>query len=311
MSRLVLIKTCKEIQLAHLYEHMFLSAFVEFCRTQKLLDYLDYRWFGRTYHGGFIYIDIVLVSPAAQRLSSNIMELDVKINKKSIEKAVYEINAEKQKRIGANESKLMAELRKLHAKSWQNRGDFLALDLRTLRRSKKVVWDSGITAYTRKLTLEVELNADFASQNRTLLPLFGIVARTILDNISSNLDARCYYFAYKSGSTYSKTIKEVEHLRRWRGSPDSTDELEVCTHAVAESLTNGLVSKTANFLQDARFRKEHILPDELEIYEKCEVLIGDKGWQEAATTDNIMRILEHSTLQVIRGRKRDEIALTD
>ncbi len=112
MSRIVLIKTCSEIQLAHLYEHLYLSAFVELCRTQGLLNYIDYRWYGKTFHGGFMYIDITLVSPEAHALEGRLYDLPVPCDQRTIEAAASEINAEKKKRIGGNEQLLVTASKK-------------------------------------------------------------------------------------------------------------------------------------------------------------------------------------------------------
>lgn len=300
MKRLVLVKTCREIQTAHLYEHLFLASAVKLFKERNLFNYIDYRWSGRTYHGGFIYLYIILISPEAKALALKVNGLSIELSEKSVAGAICEINAEERKKIGGNHQLLMKALEELHDTPWQSLDNFDYLDTLKTRRSRKVLWSSDLAAHTKVLESEVILESSFGLRNRKLLPLYNVLATALLDNISSHLREEVHAYMYGDSSVHNNKItKEVTKFRVWIDQTiDLETEIKKCDALVKDMLKKDFVKRLSIFLIDHQTQEQLIVPDELKLYEKYQILIGQTGWKEISTEANVSKILEHTTLKL-------------
>jgi hypothetical protein len=315
MKRVLLIKTSNEIQLAHLYEHLYLMAVVEFFKAHGLFDYLDYWFSGKTYHGGFIYLNIHLYSPAAEQLAGELSGLNPSFEQEAIEGAAVQIVAEKQHRLGGDLELLEVALADLHNQPWQTMNELTLLDARR-RRSRKVLWDTDAKVRTKEMRCELVLDTEFARRRKDLLPLFDVVAHVLLDNLANELTDSYYYHMIGTASTYTKQVAKRTHtFRGWLQSvPTLTDELEACKLYVADMVRRGVAGRIAHFLQTSDYEAGEAvstIPDELRLYEATGILVGAAGWHQIATESNIADILRRTSLQLTYGRERQQARLAD
>ncbi len=313
MNRIILVKTCNELELAHVYEHLYLSALSALFKERKLLDYLDYRWHGETHHGGYIYIYVALVTPQAQKLAAELACLDLSFAWESVIDAVAEVEAESKKRIGGNNKVALQELKKLHAQPWQTIDEFTYFDSKNMRRSRKIFWDSDQDAHTKILKSEFILDNTFVEENRIQLPLFRSVVRTLEDNVTHDLVREFNYYRLEGESTvYNKSTTKEGVAYRVRAKRDDhlENELDIYKMSITWALEQNFISKLVLFMQNRRQQgKELIGPDEVDIYKACGIFMGDKGWRETATEANIREIMKYTTLQLTFGREKQVVEL--
>ena len=96
MKRLALVKTSPEIQLGHLYEHIFCAHIHTLMRQHHLFPRLDYSVDGTTYYGGIVHVDVELYTNAAIALTDQIIPLDITLNETTIFTATKQLLAEKE-----------------------------------------------------------------------------------------------------------------------------------------------------------------------------------------------------------------------
>ena len=315
MKRLILVKTSPEVQLAHLYEHIYLMAVVECLKSHQLFDYLDYWFYGKTYYGGVMHLEVHLYTAEAEKLLPKLKRLDPSFDKDIIAGAVAQIIAEKGVRIGGNPNLFGKALQELQAQPWQTM-DALTSYTRFMRGSRKVFWDTDIKARTKEMHCALILDNTFVQQRRELLPLFDVVAHILQDNMANLLTDNYYYHLEGSTSTYTKQLaKRVCTFRAWLPAiARLTDELEVCRAFIVEAFHHNIMARTADFLQRVTYESYEtmfITPDELKLYEATGILLGGAGWRKIATEPNIKILLQHTTLQLTFGRQRQSFRLDE
>ncbi len=310
MKNIILVKQYDSIRVAHLYEHLYLSAVVQVCKKNMLLNYIDYRWFGKTYHSGLIYIDIVLLTPKAEEIAAQISLIKINIDRASVHGAMAEIFAEMKKRIGGNEVLVTAALRKLDDKPWQSIEEFSLLE-HARRGGQKIMWDIDAPARTKMFRCELSLKSEFILQNRGLLPLFYIISNTLLSNISDEFSEIYHSYTGENRSVYTK--KSVKEIWKFRFYNDRTvnlgHALTICQTTIKSILLAGFNNKTESFLRNRKQTRSFVGPDDLKIYETCGVFVGDKGWERIATIENIEAILKHTTLALIIVKERKSFCI--
>lgn len=315
MQTLTLIKICPEIELAHLYEHIYLRQVVRLFKKRKLLNYFDYAYRGKTYHGGFIWIEIILYSKEAKNAIKDIQFLKLSFDTNNIESSLKEITAEKKVMFsGKDNESAIKYLQQIDTTPWYPIDQFSSFDAHGHRRSRKLMWATNTTAKTRQLRCELLLDNSYASSSRELLPLFRIVASAVLDNLANELaENSSYLMATNSPKQPSESgVKSGMIFRIWqKAEPDWTAILNTCKTGISDMLNAGFISKTQLFLRDDVVGQEQALIDELDIYENSQVLIGKIGWQTIATKDNILSILKHTTIRLTKGHEAKTLKITD
>lgn len=316
MKRLILIKTCRETQLAHLYEHIYLEAVSTFLRDRGFLNYLDYRWRGRSYGGGFIHVEIDLLAIEVQQLARALSRLEPSFyDEKMVDRAAAEIAAEKQRLYADNGTKRVQKaLKSLHAQPWQTIDEFACHDRLHLRRSRDVFWLSASKAPTKVLRSDFLLDEGVTSQRRSILPLFTIIINALQDNLSHDLAKKYSFYMYTDTAHYtSKGAKESTKYRVVAEiKPELSEVMDTCKRALEDLIKANVISRISHFLVASNYFSAPLdAPNELGAYNTCGILVGAAGWRAIATEANIKEILRHTTLQLTLGRQKQSLRTTD
>lgn len=294
---------------------IYLRQVVRLFKERKLLNYLDYAYRGKTYHGGFIWVEIILYSEEAKNAINDIQFLKLSFDNNSIENSLKEIIAEKKVIFsGKDNESVIKYLQQIDATPWCPIEQFSSFDAHDHRKSRKLMWATDTAAKTRQLRCELLLDNSYASSNRELLPLFRIVASAILDNLASELAENNSYLMTTNSpkQPLESGIKSGMIFRIWqKAEPDWITILNTCKTGISDMLNAGFISKTQLLLRDDVVDQEQALIDELDIYENSLVLIGKIGWQTIATKDNILSILKHTTLRLTKGREARTLKIAD
>ncbi len=312
MKRIILIKTCAETQIAHLYEHLYCEAIRALFKQHNLFYYIDYTYQGTTYNKGVVHITIDFYTPEAVGLIESLTELSVWFDDKALEPAIAQIVAEEKYYLrSSKKDRLLDQLHELHTQPWQSLDDFTLFDARQHRFSQKTLWLSEEKARVKKLQCDLLLDKNFAATHRSLLPLFDIVGGIIQENLSRELCNKYGYYRNDNPARYTKkSFKTSQELTGWvRYIPKFTDEAVFSKKTLENLLKSDLVERASAFFAKTHYDQAYEAPDELRLFEAMDILIGAKGWRQIGTKENIRRVLQHTTLQLNYGKEKQSFAI--
>lgn len=317
MKNIVIIKSHPCVQLAHLYEHLFVMAVKDYFYQNNLYKLSDYALNGTTYEqGGIIEINCELYSSKAMEIAENIMAIKIDFGKdnKNVTHALLQMTAEEQNKLYVTDKQLLlAELRTLDATTWRNVEALSFIDTKGHRRKTPPIYltDTKQPA-PRKLKLHLTLDGDFASTHRTLLPLFNIAARFLALTLT---DVITKEYGYYAGELYGA-----------QPVPSMTSELLVApriannvdlgliaghTKEILEQMTSAPVLEAfADTLSSISYTTGSPEAPNLErIMHETGIYIGTAGWQETATTRNLWQVLGKMDLELTFGHRRRSFSL--
>lgn len=302
MKRLQLIKTSAEVEAAHLYEHLFINSLMKLFRANGLLNYLDFRFDARSYQGGFIFINVLLISKNAQNLTDKIESLEIDVSESAISNAITQITAEKGIKFGGDPRKLIEYLKLLSRQEWVKPAEFGLMDAAQIRRSRRSFWPTDKKARTARVRCSIVLDKKFAKSHRHLLPLFAIVADAVLDNVTmSLLDDLNGYTKFLETAAYDRKFVESVDIYFEQAYFDWRKVVRNCEDT-SISICGKLPSILPGWLRNYDF-----LPDITDVFEKSQILIGEAGWNNIGTSDNINLLIRNSLLRIESGDQNIKI----
>ncbi len=311
MERLIIIKKSPAIQLGHLYEHLFCMAVDELFRSNNLFPRLDYALDGKTYHGGLVVIDIELYSKEAVNEARNVTNLSISFEDEVILKAFSTILAELQVSMESDgRDAIIAGLHALQEQKWESIDDFTMLDVKQIRRPSAplyAVYDKPLKS--RKLTVSVDLDNEFAKSHRELLPFFAQLAQLHIVLWQSSIAFEQGYFS--SEDKYVSTAKRESVQNTFVVT--QAQEVAVDVHAIlkkcledAQALRqHGAIKRYMHELQNVSYANQpRLAPNYEKNYENSLVFMGAKGWRHSATEANVELLLKRMSISVTYGRDK-------
>jgi hypothetical protein len=313
MKRLTLVKTSNNHNIAHLYEHIFCNQLEKLFIKNRLINYLDYHYDARTYYGGFIHIQILLFTPAAERVIGQLEQCNPSFDEHTTRMAELEIMAEKQARAVGDLKKIVKSLQALHVTPWQHIDEVGVINTQDIRHASRVLRfydaprsDFRLLSCTASLAREPDLTLEVAR------PLFRITTDTILNNLTLMLTRDYAYFGYDKSWGY--TSSSPRNVRKYRVYKQQVVQLVTITESyedlIQTILKDRLVEKILAYIGDASYEQPFGAPDELELYENSGLLVGGAGWREIATPENIMKILHSVDLTLSYAKEHRIMAAT-
>jgi hypothetical protein len=317
MKNITLIKQHSCIQLGHLYEHLFMRRVDDLFREHKLYRNLDYSTYGTTFHGsGIISIDIDLYTPEALALETKITDLKIEFgdHNRNISLELMRIIVEEAYGIYIGDKKMiLTELKSLDTQPWQHLDQITQLDTRTIRRKTMPIYETNTRApKPRTMHLILSLDKKFASEHRTLLPLFNVVGRMAVLSIERKIGAT---FGGYGGELHSKA-KPITVTHELFFSPDVATEidmdkiLELQQEVTKEVFSHQTIARLAHTLQTTSYRDDVYSAHSFErIIDETGVLTGLLGWRKIALPENILRVLDHTSIEIKLGRRKVSVPL--
>lgn len=184
MTTLKLYKQHQCIQLAHLYEHMYINAVFSYLYNLEIYRGIDYDLSGSTFDSGIIEIEF---TPHTDRASSQLSELskvDVSIDKtgEGISKALNQILAEEPYKLFiTSHEEVMKELELLQSHPWQT--------TKPNSQTKQSVHPIYLTDEPqddkKSLTIQIKAEEEFIKNNQDLIKITSEWSRLPLIALSS------------------------------------------------------------------------------------------------------------------------------
>lgn len=312
MKRLTLVKTCHNIPLAHLYEHLFCYALEQFFLDNRLISYLDYHYDAKTYHGGFLHLVLDAFTPEAEKLLAEVELIKPSFDLNSFNTAVLEIMAEKQITLSLDTEKAVRLLCDLQDEPWKNISEVGIYAAAKIRRSSHAFksYDASATDF-RTMTCRIELVPGAQRPAEGLIPLAYVIYQAISNSLTDLLARRYAY--HGSDIEWKLSESQVVCARKYRVHrrqiKQLTTETKDCEALLWALVQNGFEKKLLAYLQSANYDVLMEAPDELTLYEKSQLLVGGQGWRETATEQNIKDIMANTHLSFTLGRQKITAAL--
>lgn len=314
MQRLVYIKTHSSPHVAHLYEHLYISAVSNLFLRHNLFALGDYYLAGRTYMGGFIHIDILLITPEAMALGKVLKDVRPTLDDESIAGGLLELMAEEQGRARCDFKTVQKSVKELHKKPWQTFEEFMTFNtLKTRRTYTELSFSHKKPKHFRTIFTEFLLSKSFAEATPSAKPLFWIVASVLTNNMIHDIVSQHSYYPYSLNMLNDKgTLKSS---RRYRGlrkaATEPSNTLLICKQSLENMLAKNIIEKIIRHANEDFNRLPMGAPDELDIYESTKVLVGKAGWRQISTAENVKEVIQHTTLQVKCGSETQSFKLSN
>lgn len=315
LTSLQIIKPCKTIQLAHLYEHIFCTHIDNYFRSKAKYSYLDYRLIGKTYHGGMVYIEIEFYNKATNHLAKTIENIVPDFSEDNIYTAINQIMAEIDQPFGGKGvDAIQKALNDLQSVPWRVLDDLSFVDAKAVRKIPGPFYIAeGKSNRKRKLQLSLSIDSTIYKDRPLLLPLYRQICRLINSNLQSLLSDSYGYFSFEDSFTTGRTKTTHTNIFKLVGyRAGLEDHLRLASELISDMYSNGAFDRFMNDLQTTSYRQTPLLAPNFESnYENTLIFIGGKGWRETANGRNCRYLLENMLIEVKLGRQKDSRPLKD
>lgn len=302
MKYFTIVKYHPCVQLAHAYEHLFVSTVTEYLYQHNRYKLLDYSLNGETYESGVIVINGECYNNESEKLLNNIatMKADLGSEKSGylpIAQAISQIGAEEPNMLYiSSPEEVIKELEKLNAKSWKNI-DSVNLLPDAKAANKDVVDLIYTTNQLSNVNSPLELNIEIKDQPMEICALWYELARFIGLSVGQKI---CHNFStYFSGEhvnndgatmTYTATFSVNRHSQ-----PEiSLEEVTLLSRkTINEIITPNVLMRFSTYLSSVSYsHNPHFAPDIAYIAQNIGMLVGSQGWKNISTPDNMKKILQ-------------------
>ena len=302
MKYFTIVKYHPCVQLAHAYEHLFVSTVTEYLYQHNRYKLLDYSLNGETYESGVIVINGECYNNESEKLLNNIatMKADLESEKSGylpVAQAISQIGAEEPNMLYiSSPEEVIKELEKLNAKSWKNI-DSVNLLPDAKAANKDVVDLIYTTNQLSNVNSPLELNIEIKDQPMEICALWYELARFIGLSVGQKI---CHNFStYFSGEhvnndgatmTYTATFSVNRHSQ-----PEiSLEEVTLLSRkTINEIITPNVLMRFSTYLSSVSYsHNPHFAPDIAYIAQNIGMLVGSQGWKNISTPDNMKKILQ-------------------
>ena len=211
------IKRTNDRQLAHLYEHIFLSALSDELRSCGYLSFLDYDISGIVRKNGLIALDLKFKDYLETRIKNFLVTKSLVLSDDVIAAAALQIFAEKTVNSDGFNNKTIEALKQLDSYSWQESDLFLNSD------NPLVTYDNFLNLYSVSETNffydQIEFVFSVNDVDSRYLLLFLYLSRILVNSISEVIENDFYGYClgvdddFKSG-IYCAGVKFVTSKRQ-------------------------------------------------------------------------------------------------
>lgn len=301
MKCFTLVKHHPCTQLAHLYEHLFVSAITEYLYNHGQYKLLDYSLNGETYESGIVMICGECYSTETEYLLENIANMKVSLSDKNpghipVSQAMSQLYAEEsQKLFVKNPDMIIRELELLDNKPWQNLDsvDILPKNTTNNKDLTDLIYETDQPA-DKKPVLKLQLQVD--NQPVELRVLWRELARFISLSIGQKI---CRDFGvYYSKESMKNTGISVVSTSIFSVSPHTQkvnlkEVAATAKQALNKTITSNVLNRFSDYLSSLSYTNNPCAaPDSCQIAREFGIIIGAVGWERLATTENLVKVLK-------------------
>ena len=288
-------------QLAHLYEHLFVSTITEYLYSHSQYKLLDYSLNGETYESGIVMIYGACYSPKTERLLENIISMKINLSNEKpsytpVARAISQLCAEESQKLFVKDpDMIIRELELLDNKPWRNLDsvDILPKNTTNNKDLTDLIYETDQPA-DKKPILKLQLQID--NQPVELRVLWRELARFISLSIGQKI---CRDFGvYYSKESVKNNDTSVMFTSIFAVSPHAqkVNLKEVITTAkqtLTKVTSSNALERFSDYLTSLSYTNNPCTaPDSCQIAREFGIVIGAAGWEKLATTENIAKALK-------------------
>lgn len=288
-------------QLAHIYEHLFVSTITEYLYSHGQYKLLDYSLNGETYESGIVMICGECYNTEAEHLLENIANMKVSLSDKNpghmpVSQAMSQLYAEEsQKLFVKNPDMIIRELELLDNKPWRNLDsvDILPKNTTNNKDLTDLIYETDQPA-DKKPILKLQLQID--NQPVELRVLWRELARFISLSIGQKI---CRDFGvYYSKESVKNNDTSVMFTSIFSVSPhdreiNMKEVITIAKQALTKVTSSNVLNRFSDYLSSLSYTNNpYAAPDSCQIAREFGIVIGAAGWKKLATTENIAKALE-------------------
>ncbi len=294
MDTQILIKTSPDIQLGHLYEHIFLSQLSDFLRSHESFSLLDYDISGEVFNSGHIVLTLKSYNQSTHQLIQNFLKNQPKIDSEAIASAALQIFAEKIADSGGFSDNYEEVLDDLNRQTWHDLNEIDSVDNQSTQ-------DEIINLTPAKANdfwnIELELNYKKPTINDPLAPIFCALAKIITNSAIEIIENNLHSF-----TTEVSQLKICDNVLTFetkfrRSKRQEFNEIE------EKSLIIELINSLKNPEVVTKIIAELCLPNQTlvnanEMVLTTSSILGKNFFIKHATAKNILAILDAISVEL-------------
>ncbi len=302
MRVVTIAKKVKDIQLGHLYEHLYCDALAHEFRSRGLFAYLDYHVDGKTYYRGMVVIRVELYTQEAVDREHIVYDTKAAVEDDTIAGRLLQIMAEKQMGVeNYDDTKAKRRLQQLNDMQWLSVDD-AACEPMVANRTTKPAFTLAARNRRNFGTIMQTIHIDKAyvdSEPAAILPLFVVLSKTIRSNLQEDLCASLQ--CYSCDDWFTKVADGYTDTNEYRVSRRQSTELSIeeeVTAALFRTMKqHDFVRRFAEHFRTLDPQQTLTYPNIDEMIEKTDMFVGTQAWRQYATEDRIRDILAHTSIE--------------
>lgn len=312
-NEMILIKQHNSHEVAHLYEHLFGMAVDDLFYDHKLFPYLDYEYVAKTIRG-VLYFSLVLHTIKARRLKSAIYGIRISVVDETFYTAIIQLSTELKHNVSvvgnniANWNAVREELLEIDKSPWQKIDDVDIIEpklIKLIPGSLYIPRDKTALPI-REISVRFAINGNLTN-NKELLPLYSEISELMSENVRADLYSQFGLYSIDVRRDYKNKAWELTHIFNVVdiNPPNRQSLSEAVENSLIDLRDSGAFQRLTGQLRNADFNDtSKASPGVHHIFKQTGLLVGEKGWQRIATTDNCDII--RSNIKVILAIDQEE-----
>jgi|GEM_PF-1579744 len=314
---MILIKQHNSLQVANLYQRLFMAAVDDLFYDHELFPYLDYEYTATTL-GGVVQFGIDLYTKEAKDLSENIRETKISLDNEIFHATILQLATSLQHNVSvANEGSInwdvvREELLLLDSKPWQDIKDVDIIDPKhtAFVPGSFYIPKDKTKLEIRKIRVTFQLDEEFTDQHKELLPLYCELSEFMSENIYVDLYSNFGFYSMDADYNSKTRAHELTHLFH-------TVELSAVKPSSVRKVVEESVSDlhefkafhrlTSHLHHASHTKADAFFPGVNRTFRRTHLIVGEKGWQRIATDENCRKILSHMYIVIGVGRSKTSV----
>ena len=308
MNHFSLVKYHSCVQLAHLYEHLFVNTVTEYLYHHSQYKLLDYALNGETHTSGVLLIQGECYNTKVSTLLENIATMPADLNGGNpgnlpVAKAMSQLLAESANDLYIGDpDEIISELALLNSMPWKplDTIDLLPKPAATVNNSTDLIYE---TNQSTKKAPNIELSLSITEQPIELRMLWREFAKYLSLSIGQAICQRfgAYFLQESAKNTLNATVATSIFLTSSYLQPKIKLEDIVTTvkHTFTTITQPEVLHRFSQYLSSLSYANNpHAAPDSSRIAQEFGIIVGARGWRRLATLENLSQILKATRITV-------------
>lgn len=307
MKHFTLVKYHPCIQLAHLYEHLFVTTVADYLYRHGQYKLLDYALNGATYDSGVIIISAECYAKTSAKLLQDLATMKTDFGEAPfylpISRALLQIIAEEPEAIFIGDvDTIIGELRLLDDQPWQDLDsvELLPKDVHGDKKLLDLMYTTDQPAVKpRKIKLQLHLSDPSIELRMLWRELVRFLNLSIGQKVCQEFGT---YFTDESvkDSANSTTVVSIFLVNSHILPAIKIEEIAASVKHTLETITMPeVLQRFANYLSLASCSANpNAAPDEDRILREFGAILGSAGWKKIASVENLSKVLQATRITV-------------